>query len=517
MNFRFSFSPRCCLNTALLTLYLLVVWAAYIFVYVTSDLFTFGILLAVIIVPIFLFCRWVVKRGYQLSIPIPQARTRNQLLAAFLFSAGISIIVMLVYLLAYYPGSFSNDSIGQIVQVTSGYYNDWHPVWQTLVAFRLPLLLTGRISSIVPIQMFCFSLIMGYMGMLIYRHAGVLYAALALAYILLNPLTGYILLFPWKDVTFSASGLLCFCMASEIYFTKGICAKKRLYPVLLGFLLTCTTLFRHNAILFTAMLAFALLFQMDKRHWAAMMGVFILSMALIKGPIYTALGVESPDNRVMEQVGLPMTIIANATVESPDLLDEETSNFVFSLAPLEHWQQAYICGNFNSIKWSINTTSINDKGVGPILRMTMNCFRRAPIASFRGMFALTDLVYGIETEVDDEIISYIVTNNLGLVQSGNPTIAGLLETYRRLINQTFFHYISMHGVALILILFACMAKLNLFCWKDWKRMFLALPIFSYAFGTMLLLTGNDLRFFFITYLLCPYVIILMFREKENEE
>ena len=36
-------------------------------------------------------------------------------------------------------------------------------------------------------------------------------------------------------------------------------------------------------------------------------------------------------------------------------------------------------------------------------------------------------------------------------------------------------------------------------WKCWKKKLLCIPILIYDFGTMLLLTGDDSRFFFITF------------------
>ena len=50
--------------------------------------------------------------------------------------------------------------------------------------------------------------------------------------------------------------------------------------------------------------------------------------------------------------------------------------------------------------------------------------------------------------------------------------------------------------------------------SDWKRLHQCLPIFVHDYGTMLLLTGDDLRFFYLTYLLCPVIILLMLRKNE---
>jgi hypothetical protein len=41
-----------------------------------------------------------------------------------------------------------------------------------------------------------------------------------------------------------------------------------------------------------------------------------------------------------------------------------------------------------------------------------------------------------------------------------------------------------------------------------RRLLMCLPILAYDFGTMLLLTWADARFFFITYPVCPVVVLI---------
>ena len=45
-------------------------------------------------------------------------------------------------------------------------------------------------------------------------------------------------------------------------------------------------------------------------------------------------------------------------------------------------------------------------------------------------------------------------------------------------------------------------------------MFMAVPLLAYDYGTMLLLTGPDSRFFFITFLVTPLLIVYALCEGE---
>ena len=50
-----------------------------------------------------------------------------------------------------------------------------------------------------------------------------------------------------------------------------------------------------------------------------------------------------------------MTILANVTKETPWVLNEETTNFMYEIAPPEKYQSDYLVGDFNSIKFTNNT------------------------------------------------------------------------------------------------------------------------------------------------------------------
>lgn len=69
---------------------------------------------------------------------------RKEKIIVYLVTAGIAFAILLVWFLAYYPGSFSTDSITQYGQAVKGNYSDWHPVWHTLIFFTFPLKVFGK-------------------------------------------------------------------------------------------------------------------------------------------------------------------------------------------------------------------------------------------------------------------------------------------------------------------------------------------------------------------------------------
>jgi hypothetical protein len=434
----------------------------------------------------------------------------------FVFTALITFLVLIIWYIGYCPGSFSSDSLDQYVQSITGQYVDWHPVWHTLIFFTLPLKVTGSVYSIVPFQIICFSFCIGYMAMVLYKHAGLKAVVLSLGYIMLNPYTGKILMYPWKDVGFAMMGLAAVAMAAEVYFSKGRWCDKWWHCILLGIVLTNATLFRHNAILFTFFLVIAMFFHVERKQWLKIFFTFVITLVIIKGPLYNILNVESPGQRVVESVGVPLTVIGNVASKTPELMDEELAEFAYAIAPKEAWENNYrTC--FNSIKWDVttNTSVVEEKGLIGVCRLMLKCFRYSPKASFEALFSLTDMVYGIENGIKGEFDNDIKENQYGITYMGNEAIASFLENYNEMISDTIFSYFRHIGVSIVIMVFAMMAWFNVKSWEDWKKIFLCLPIFAYNFGTMLLLTGFDSRFFYISFLVCPLVVMIALVKRRN--
>ena len=82
------------------------------------------------------------------------------------FPAIVSILTfgyLLLWLIAYYPGGFTPDSISQLEQVLTGNYNNWHPVLHTWLSFWIPWKLFHSPAGIILYQILLFSLAVGYL------------------------------------------------------------------------------------------------------------------------------------------------------------------------------------------------------------------------------------------------------------------------------------------------------------------------------------------------------------------
>ena len=231
------------IKALLQTLYVSVCWLTYICVNVTNSKGIAILLTLFVTIATYFFIDFLFKKIDKCPFQAIIQKDAKSKIRMFIIVAIACFVIMMVWYMAYYPGSFSLDSLSQYGQVMEEEYNDWHPVLHTLVFFALPIRITGEVSAIVLFQMVYFSILLGYLGMIIGEYIGVKQAFISLAYILLNPYTGHIMLYPWKDVGFALAGLLCMCMVFEFYYLNDAWGQKTWKMILWGIVIACSTLF----------------------------------------------------------------------------------------------------------------------------------------------------------------------------------------------------------------------------------------------------------------------------------
>ncbi len=511
-----SFERR--LNAVLLTIYLFLICFSFCFVFVT-DRGLFLMIISIVLIPVlFIVSNVALNRISRLNLIASRPKSDRQLLISFLVATMGSFVILMIWFVTFRPGSFQGDCINQVGQALSGEYDDWHPVWQTILFYTLPLKMTdGKFWSMTFFQMLWFSLVMGYLIRTIYKYAGKWWAAGIWAYVMLNPYTGQMLLYPWKDNAFAMAGAVTFIMAAEIYFTGGQWADKWWKCVLLGIMMANCTIFRHNAIALTAFLVIGVFFFMDRIRWIQMLIGFMAFFAMIKGPVYGLLHVQRTPQSVVQAVRLPMAMIGNVVVETPERLDDETSEFVYAIAPQEEWEADYELGNFGVMKYygNVNLQPIEDVGTSKVFQMAGRCILASPKASLRAFFALTDIVYGPDLKDEGYIGTQIIDNNYGIMYQGSGRLARFLELYYKLVRLHGLNYTRQFAFCLLILLTVILGRADLRSADEWKRLMLVLSIYAYSFGTMLLLTSADSRFFYVDYLICPLAVILMISKREN--
>ena len=421
----------------------------------------------------------------------------------YLLFLTISFFVLLFWYLSFYPGGYSPDSLEQLEQAVTNQYNDWHPVLHTLIAFKIPLLLTGGwLGAPALFQIVFFSICLAWLCETMAQYSSVKTGAVALAWILLNPVTGNLSLFLWKDVTFAIFGMILFTLCIHLVMTNGAWMNASWRQVVFGIVAAVSVILRHNAVLFVAPVMIGCICIARRKARIVIILTFTACFLLIKGPLYSMLNVEKPDRRVVETMGLPLTVISNVVKEHPERLTKDTRDFLYDVAPKESWQEDYVCGSFNTIKWAgrIDLDKLDKAGTGRILSIVWECLRTSPGEAIRALFSLIRYT----TAVLDDQSAWVPVVYCGIENRvsfhGLPVLKAVLSDYMNLIYTSWLKilFCFIGGVNIALLAFS-LGRFSILHLSDWKYLMISLSGFIYNVGTTLLLSGNDQRFFLISF------------------
>ena len=159
------------------------------------------------------------------------------------------IFIWSFYLIAYYPGVMSVDSINQWSQIKSGVYWDGHPVVHTLfLKFLISIWSSPAVVALA--QMLITALIFGF-GLYSLETFGIKKEIIVIGifFFTVFPTFGFMSIILWKDVSFSASLLLFSILDCQIVVTKGRYLDNKGNLIFIIIVSSIICLFRHNGLL----------------------------------------------------------------------------------------------------------------------------------------------------------------------------------------------------------------------------------------------------------------------------
>ncbi|MBQ5837617.1 MAG: hypothetical protein IIW39_02985 [Clostridia bacterium] len=448
---------------------------------------------------------------------------RDKRSKALIFAVTVFIATFLIYYSwqrVIYPGSFSPDSIEQYKQTQLNEYNDWHPVLHTWLFFGLPNIFSDSPALLVTLQLVWFSLAITYLLYVLYTDGcPKTFIAISWAYIVLNPNTALIMLYPWKDSAFTILSTVMLAQCVRIYRSNGKWLLKWCNTVAFALFAFLANGVRHNAILLvlpTFIVIFVFLKQSRRRLLVAG-SIFLILTLLLKLPIYSIAEVGSPKHRTTEVMGLPMTVLADVYMNDRDALDDEAVEFLDSLATQARWEKYYTFGSFNSFKWSDGTIydKIDQEGAEKILSYTFSAVKNSPNVAKKSVFELTKMVWSVDGG-GGWTIGYGITGNEFDIR-GEYDYDGLdvINAYRKIINGFGTKYLFNYtGIIIALLLTVAVARIGK---AGWSKVFSVIPLMVYNFGTMLLLTGHDFRFFHLNFVAVIPLLYIMLTNKQDAD
>lgn len=432
------------------------------------------------------------------------------------FCASMAVLILagqMLYWFAYYPGGFNLDAYGQWDQVHGLMgLNNWHPVFTTTLYWLLTRI-CDSLAFCIFIQIASFSLSASYL-LTYLREIGVPRTLLVMAgaYIAFNPAIAMNNVCLFKDVPFTIALIWATVMLMKIVLSKGAWLERPLHLVLLGACMLALALIRHNGIFFIlpvfACLAF--FFRSAAKRVLLTSLAFVVSLALIQGPLFSALSVEKHDNPVGEMVGIPMAIMANLYVSNPEETPDDVESFLLSIAERSEWESKYLLGEWDSCKWDFGGIYLlQDESLIDVLGLTLSSVSVSPELAYQSIRENTRVVWQVVGTANWDTWVYIEDNCYGIVADPNPTCEAIaLNVLRESVGplgSLLCWNIGVFNVVMALLSVGAVAR------KDHCKLLLALPPITYNLLTMLLLCGPSHRYFYYcSVLLIPIVLFTLY-------
>lgn len=422
-----------------------------------------------------------------------------------LFYALPSIIVWMFYLIAFYPGVMTPDSMNQWTQMVTGEFWDSNPVIHTLLNLFITRIWYSP-AAIAITQILILSLIWGYS---MYRFESMGYKKVVLYFITavfaLNPVNGIFSITLWKDILYSAFILLFTMNIINVLVDKHWIDNRKNF---IFFLISAfgVMFFRHNGILpfMGTMILLICFYKRNSKPFIITVGSIIVIFFLIKIPLYSLMKVHPASSS--EAFGIPTQQIA-AVIKEKGYLTEEQKTMINGIMPLDLWAENYMPGNVDYIKFhkEFKTDKLMEDKVG-FLKMWIDICRQNPWIALEA--------YGDQTSIAWSVKGYtnwgsrkIYANEFGLEQKNiAPPVnyianKALNFTQKKGIDQ-FFWRPAMPMFLILLFGFAAILKNGL------KATLAIVPV-TLNMATVLIATpAQDYRYLYASTLV--YLIIILF-------
>ena len=259
--------------------------------------------------------------------------------------------VWLIYLLAFWPGMMSPDSLDQWEQARSSHFIDHHPAPHTMVIW-LVMHIWPSPAAMALLQIVALAVVFGFTMSELERWGVPTWVRIVLtALFCLAPVNAAMTITLWKDVLYSIAMMAVFSLLLRVVRTRGAWLQPWRNRALLALLLAAVALFRHNGLplaVFVLATAFVLL---SAHRWR--IGTVGLLWALIylvvRGGVYSLVGVE-PMSRAFSLYYSVHQVAA--FVHSGVPLSEQDKAFLSQMQPLERWRDDYTCYGGDPTFWS---------------------------------------------------------------------------------------------------------------------------------------------------------------------
>ncbi|WP_317934151.1 DUF6020 family protein [Sporosarcina aquimarina] len=421
-----------------------------------------------------------------------------------------SLIVSFMFLIAFYPGAMTPDSLAQYDQALSHQYTDWHPVVHTMLIGVL-LKIWESPAIIALFQIVLISAATGFAGWSLEKaRIPQPFIWIALVLFAISPVHAISSITLWKDVAYSAALFLFTLLMFRIVRTSGRVLDK--WPFLALYALTgfMVMFFRHNGFpVFLIVTLFILV--MYRAHWMRLLPVaaaMILAYQVVIHPVYTKLEVHPSDPQ--EMLSLPTQQLAAIVTEDGDMTKEQYE-YVNRLFPIEKWHEKYNPYSVDSIKfsWGDYDRFVIYDDWGQYGKMYLKLVKQNPGIATSALFKQTSLVWQMNQPNDGYTSKYTtniyLNNELGLVNKTlNQSLKMRTYEYLKGSDEAILFLWRPAFYTALALLFTYIAYLR----NGWRAWLLLLPVALNTGAVFVGIPAQDFRYLLAnSMILLPFILI----------
>ncbi|MCA0985525.1 DUF6020 family protein [Halobacillus yeomjeoni] len=286
-------------------------------------------LLAYTIILLFKLVDWSVPSAY-----------KNVRKTRILLYSVLPIIAWSMYLIAYYPGTMTPDSLSHWEQIHTHDFSNWHPVVYTWYIMGLTSI--WKSPAIVAFsQIIILAIFAGYAGYSIEKRGmPVKWVWVGVVLFSLYPLNGIFPVAIWKDIFFSGFLFLYTILIFNIVSSRGRWLGSNRNTAILMITSLAICLMRSNGLPIFIVIGISLLFAYLPYYKRLLVTLLVVgaSYFMITGPFFDYMDVTSTSPN--EALSIPTQQIAHIIKEDGELTTDQ-KEYLNKILPLELWKKNY--------------------------------------------------------------------------------------------------------------------------------------------------------------------------------
>jgi hypothetical protein len=418
--------------------------------------------------------------------------SRLKLYSLFL---GILLASWSIYLIAFFPGILTTDSLAQWGQLVEQYpYNDWLPIAHTLV-YKALLSICFNPAIISIAQMLFLGSICASFLVFLYK-TGIPFKWLVVFAVTIGliPVNGMYTVTLWKDLAYCCSLLWLTLVLAEI-ITKTYIFNCRTTLICLVVSLFCVATFRHNGLLATIIIAGTLIigaFRVKRRAIALSAVISVIVIFSFNFTVRKVLPIIPVPRAV--RLTTPVHGIA-AVIFYGGKLSDHTRQEMLKILPDSSWKSLYYPYSADNYLFWSKTPFIDNlsqwstsKGIG----LYLDALKTSPSIVLKDRLYGTELLWNVSQGEGSFNFVYdteIYENPYGLKQRKNPLkkyVAHFLEFAAKNGNSLFFRA----GIYNLMFLLLCLLLIK----RHKKMLLIFLPLTGANLSLALAMAHQDFRY-----------------------